>query len=163
MLHPTQELEPPANPARFTRNIFDAMISFRDHIRNESHVFPMAFANEEMRDWDNKDLECFAADLIAPWYFNFYVSWQTCEEKLHVTYEEMKTDKISYFSKILKYADLDANKEAVEDLLARSRNESTRKNAAVSGRGSQICDEAKQKILGYASYYPDVDFSPIGL
>lgn len=147
-----------------TRNIFDCVVSMRDHIRNESEIFPHAFITENQKTLNDETLEECIVDLLIPWYFNFYVTWMHTNEKLHVTYEEMKADEILYFEKILKYSGVQLGSDQIQKAIeiTKSRN-LNRLNVGAQGRGVKLSSYSQSRIIRLASYYPEIDFSSIGI
>lgn len=147
-----------------TRNIFDAMVSIRDHIRNESEISPHAYLSESHKNLSNDDLDSLLADLVAPWYFNFFVSWLDCSNMLHITYEDLKENEIEYFMEILHFAKLNFSVEAVKDAINITKGKrSSRYNKGVQGRGNSLSNYAKDRITKLSQHYPDIDFKSIGI
>lgn len=76
-------------PVVQVRNIFDIVVSIKDHLRNESIEGSMGYVVPEMVRWDDQQLERFIVQMMIPWYFNFYMSWRDCESRILVRYEEL--------------------------------------------------------------------------
>lgn len=150
-------------PVVLVRNLFDTVISIRDHYRNSAVYMSMAYVNEEMRDWPDDKLHEFIADMVMPWYINFYVCWNDCPNKLFVTYDDLKHDIDKTVKSIVDYTGLNSNTHQISAAIERAQGANTRKNKAVSGRGDTLSKAVKDKIRGYANYYPHIDFSPLGL
>jgi hypothetical protein len=145
------------------RNIFDAFVSLRDHIVKDSPIAPMAYCSEEMRKWPKDKLHEFIADMLMPWYINFYVCWQLCEDKYLVSYEQLLADIPGKLREIAAFGDLAITDEDISNALARAGDANTKMNKGISGRGAELADSVKDRIRRYAAYYPEVDFAPIGL
>jgi len=146
------------------RNIFDVVPSVRDHIRRESNYMPMGYITEEMREWPDAALDDFISQLIIPWYFNFFLSWRECSDALIISYEDINRDKHDVVRRVLEFAGLESTDEVVADAVAATEEGGkTRKNRAVLGRGAELNPEVRQRIFDYAGYYPDIDFSIIGI
>jgi Sulfotransferase domain len=150
-------------PVVLVRNIFDIVVSLADHIRNESPLMAMAYVTEAMRTWSAEELHEFIGDMVIPWYMNFFVSWQDCEDKLLVTYEELTGDPKKILQQVSLFANIPASERYIENAIARANIKNTRKNVATAGRGQKLADRVKDKIRKAAAYYPNIDFSPIGL
>lgn len=150
-------------PVVLVRNIFDIVPSVRDHYRNASTDMSMAYVGEEMTNWSDDQLHNFIADMVVPWYFNFYRSWLDRSDKLLVTYEALVRDTPEIVAEVLDYCGVSYREEDVDRAIAASAQKDTRKNKGVTGRGDQLSDKVRAKIAAYADYYPDVDFRPIGL
>ena len=90
------------------RNIYDTIISFRDHCRTEGLVFPMAYIDREFLRLSDEQQFQFIIDLVLPWYFNFYASWFEVEglgpdNLFYVTYEDLRQDPRPVLNQILDY------------------------------------------------------------
>ncbi|WMS87288.1 sulfotransferase domain-containing protein [Pleionea litopenaei] len=152
-----------------TRNIYDTIVSFYDHIQKEGPTFPSGYMNQEC--WDQLDESSryeYLVELVTPWYFNFYCSWYFSrhfqEEKVKlVTYEELKNNPVETVSKVLDFCDVSISKERIETSIEKGKKKNTRQNKGIIGRGDQLSDELKSKVKGYTKFYPGVDFSPMGI
>lgn len=150
-------------PIVLVRNIFDAVVSLRDHFARESHFTPVAYVDETMANWDDERMHAFIVDMAVPWYIHFYVSWIKAEHRHLVTYEELTTDPAETLRKALAFAKLPRKPEMLAQALDKVQSANTRKNVGQPGRGAVLSDDLKQRVRRYCSYYPDVDFGPIGI
>lgn len=145
------------------RNIFDAMVSLADHIRDSSYNFGMAYADEDHATWDDERLHRFLVDMAAPWYMSFFVAWTKAGVAPILHYEDLSQDPGNVLRQAAEHIGLPAHKQAIQDVLSKATGMETRKNKAVAGRGDAIPEEARAQIHRMASYYKGVDFSSIGL
>ncbi|MBU0797920.1 MAG: sulfotransferase domain-containing protein [Alphaproteobacteria bacterium] len=145
------------------RDIFDIMVSIRDHLLNESLVSSAAYATEEMKDWPEDRLFGFIADMVMPWYFNFYLGWLEYPDRLTVSYEALLKDRAGTLRAVADYAGIPTSDAEIAAAIEKTEAARTRKNAAIAGRGTAVPETVKQRIRDFAAYYPGVDFSPIGL
>lgn len=150
-------------PVVLVRNIFDCVASIRDHIRNESIMSPTAWIDESTREFDDDKLSSMISQLIIPWYIHFYVSWTNCPEALLLTYENAFADISGTVSQICDHSGLTLPASAIENSLKIKTDKPDRFNVGVSGRGSALNEETKNTIRRYATFYPHIDFSPIGI
>jgi len=152
-------------PVVLVRNIFDVVVSLRDHIADTSPNMAMAYVTDEMRTWPPERMFAFIADMVIPWYLNFFVCWAQSDSHLLITYEEMTADPEGTLGRIADHAGMNvrppACKAAVD--VAGVDKTKTRFNQGVAGRGEQLPAEARARILESIAYYPDVDFSMIGI
>ncbi|MHC5059451.1 MAG: methyltransferase domain-containing protein [Planctomycetota bacterium] len=152
-------------PVVLVRNIFDAAVSVRDHLLDELPAISQAYVPADIAGWDEERQFHFIADMVMPWYFNFFASWADCPDKLLVAYEEMHADAFAVVRRIADHYGLGVAdgeiRAAVEE--AGGSGEATRKNKGVLGRGDGLPDDVKRKIADLARYYEGVDFSIIGL
>lgn len=150
-------------PIVLVRNIFDIVMSVRDHYRNQAVFMSMAYVNDEMKEWPDERLHEFIADMVVPWYINFFMCWQECDEKLLISYEQVMADREGMLETIVDYLGLEVPEDGIEAAMQTSGKANTRKNAGVSGRGAALADDVVERIRFHASHYPDTDFSLIGL
>ena len=153
------------------RDIFDIVVSFKDHMNRESVAWPMAYIDEAT--WANMDNERqldFLIDMVVPWYFNFYCGWVHSEifadkqRSLCLTYQQLKNDIHQTLHQICHFLEEARTDEDIDKALAISKERNFRKNKGVAGRGTQqLSLNQKRKICSLANYYPDIDFQLIGL
>ena len=150
-------------PIVLTRNIFDIIISLRDHIRTESLIGPMTFIPYSAAEWSDEKLEIFLARTCIPWYLSFYLSWQECREKIMINYTDFVNDPITIINKICNYADIEVDRKQIKLIIEKGSNSFTRKNKGIDGRGDNIHPKARDHIIEIASYYNEYDLKSIGL
>jgi hypothetical protein len=81
---------------------------------------------------------------------------------LWVTYDELINGKDEIVSRIFSKFGFNYDKENILDSLAEIKNEDTRLNVGISGRGrSMLSDRQKSRIHQIAQHYPNTDFSLI--
>jgi len=126
-----------------TRVLHDCLISFCDHLTNESPIAPMAFMDQ--RHWDELSDSAridFAVDLVAPWYFNFYAGWfssQLVQEKIAYVcaYENLVSNPVGEVVRICEHFKLPVDVPAIQSAVERTARQKTRRNQSVVGRGIQ--------------------------
>lgn len=150
-------------PIVLVRNIFDTVMSLKDHFHNESTVVPTCWMNEDFKKWSLDKQEAFIVDLAVPWYFHFFVSWAKYQEKTLITYEELNQDTSGTVKKILTKLKISVSDKEINEYIVSASQKNTRKNLAVIGRGDALPQELKDRVYKFASYYSDVDFSPLGI
>ncbi len=151
-------------PVVLVRDLHDCVVSLRDHLRRESVDNTMAFVTGDHIKLSDEDLETFIVQMAIPWYINFYVSWQDCPSALWVNYRELATDGNGVVEKILAHCGrLDIDEEAIKIALGNGMPATDRLNVGQQGRGRALSEENKALIRLYCSYYPSVDFSPVGV
>ncbi len=149
-------------PVVLTRNIFDAVASYRDHIRNESTESPIVPLGPEHANLPDAALDELIADLIAPWYISFYVGWQGVD-CLHISYDEVRTSPHDVVRRICERARIRTDERGIARAIEAARAKAHRFNKGVSGRGEGISPQARERIASFARHFPDVDFAPIGI
>jgi hypothetical protein len=155
-------------PVILIRNIFDCVVSLRDHIDGGASdparlIGPTAYIPDDYFGWPEDVRIDFIIDMIVPWYFNFYLGWRDCPDALWVSYEELVRDPPATIRRITDALCLDAKDAAIEHALHAASLQPTRRNVAVIGRGGSLSEKHRQRICQLSSYYPNRDFGPIGL
>jgi len=159
-------------PVILVRNIFDVVVSIRDHMFNEGYEFPTFFCDEKFKNLDEKSQFDFIIEQGIPWYFNFYVSWhKAISEKriegLWLIYEEVVSDWHKALRKVADFYGIDTTDEKIDDALQQTlikRKKKIRLNKGIVGRGfTFLTEEQRDKIVGMARFYPWIDFSSIGI
>lgn len=157
-------------PVVLLRNVFDVIVSLRDHIHNESDQNPIFITPRGFSDMDEgAQIDCII-DLGIPWYLGFVASWNDAMKSgefdvLQITYERLMADKVGVIGEVMQHFHLpfavDKISEGLERVEAAGRS---RLNKGVSGRGAEtLSDKQRARIESLASYYPRVDFTPIGI
>jgi hypothetical protein len=151
------------------RNLWDSVVSLRDHFLRESTATPVCYVDEGfLREPPDRQLDA-VIDLAVPWYLNFYASWFTARHKgevgfLWVDYELLSRDPAGQLRRTIEYLGLSRCDEEIQAALDHAVGAVTRLNVGRAGRGADLLSpEQKQRISRLRTYYPQVDFSPIGL
>lgn len=149
------------------RNIFDVVISLRDHLIKESVDIPMLFVNESFKSLTYSQQLDMVIDLAVPWYINFYASWYDQSKRGYIfflTYENFFEDKAISFKEILDYFEFDFKESKYQTALKSLSSDFFRYNQGKSGRGEEdLTVDQINRIRKIASHHRDVNFSLIGL
>jgi hypothetical protein len=150
------------------RNFFDCVPSVRDWFDTGSEDTPLQgpvshIPKEYYRLSDEEKFD-YIIDMMMPWYFKFFIGWQECSNCVWVRYEDLVTDPASTLADVFDKIGLGLSRPIIEGALERAARIPTKKNLAKIGRGAALLTaEQKNRIKKFASYYPSVDFSPVGL
>jgi Sulfotransferase domain len=164
-------------PIILIRNIFDCVVSMKDHIDRVKLVddddpdkenAEMAFAHvgEDYFSLAEDEKIDFVIDLVVPWYFNFFVGWQGYPDAEWVTYEALRAAPLDVVKRISERFDLGLDQPTIEAALAAATApvNRIRKNVGKAGRGTALLSEVqKDRIRNLTRYYPATDFAAIGL
>lgn len=149
-----------------TRHIDDAIVSFRDHLENESTVAPMFYMEPEWFSSLSKTRQMdFLIDHCVPWYLNFSVGWirarQFAPEAIFpIQYEKLVSDPSKVIGEISQFLGRPCH---IDPAFLEQRN-GIRFNKGRVGRGKEELSEfQQQRIRALAAYYDQVDLSSIGL
>ena len=148
-------------PIVLVRSLLDVIVSLRDHLRKQSHVWPMFFAEPPHAELDDERLELMIARLAAPWYINFYMSWRKAPGAMMVSYEEMIRDPVRLTYDILDFAGAGAPMDEVEAAVEHVRSaQRSRLNVGVTRRGANLKPETIRVVLELLDYYPEAAKDP---
>lgn len=151
------------------RNLFDVVVSYADFF-DAGATINTFFA----RRWDALDrgrrLD-LVIDNFLPWYFAFYASWMDAiaDRRLDcavVRYEDLIADKLGVLRRISDFYALGKTAAQCEAAVAAidGVKSATRFNKGGSGRGAaELSPQQKKRVRGFADYFPDIDFAPVGL
>jgi hypothetical protein len=107
------------------RDLFDAVVSFHDHLMQDSLLVPMAYVPESFPHLDERTRLDMVVDLVVPWYLGFFVSWvEACRRgwpALWVRYGEVATDPEGTVRRIMAYAEADGKGTAVVEAIDKAR------------------------------------------
>ena len=159
-------------PVILVRNIYDIVVSIRDHMFKESYEFPTFYCNERFTELSKTDQYDFIIELGIPWYFNFYVSWQVAESSKNIktcwlTFEDVVQDWVKAIRTVVNFYAIEKNETEIEKAIERTgqlNKKKTRLNKGIIGRGqTELTSAQKEKIRKFARFYPWIDFSKIGI
>lgn len=150
-------------PILLLRNIFDVVPSLVDHHSIEGHIYPSAFAPSDIAARSLEEQADFVTQMAIPWYFNFYASWQQCQDKLVVFYEDLVSRPEWVLSRVCDYLGIEASDAMIKSAVSNANATGKRKNKVSPGRGKNLSRENISTIVKMANHYSDIDFSEIGI
>ena len=157
-------------PVIVTRDLFDALVSLRDHLENESRATPVIAVTDDFFDQTPERQYDFLIDLALPWYINFYASWATAHgageiDALWLSYEDVMADQAGTLSRILNFYDLKRDQADIDQAIATAAASSgVRLNVGVTGRGQALLSEQqKDRMRALIRHHPGVHFGGFGL
>jgi hypothetical protein len=149
------------------RNIYDVLPSLKDHIFSEKVEVPGLYYDESHLSLSDEQFYDLLVDMMGPWYISFYAMWfYQC--KKHgipmLAYEDYFSNEEQEFGKLCGLLGLDYSADRFKAALADVKGANTRFNVGKAGRGISLLSQGqKERIKKFASYYPDCDFSLIGI
>ena len=160
-------------PIVMVRNIFDLVASIRDHLLNERlDNLPAVYTTEEFLSLSPSRQLDFVIDMVVPWYITYYVSWAQAEKEKHirflwVVYDELVADWGAGVRRVLDFLGMEKSDSAIARAIEITRakpKEQTRLNVGVPGRASTLLSSSqRERIVRLTEYYPNVDFTRIGI
>jgi hypothetical protein len=159
-------------PVILVRNIFDVVVSIRDHMFNEGYEFPTFFCDENFKDLDEKSQFDFIIEQGIPWYFNFYATWNKAISKgriegLWLEYEKVVSNWHKTLRTVIDFYGIKKTYEEIDHALKKTAMKNKKKirfNKGVVGRSvNLLTKDQKDRILSMARFYPRIDFSKMGI
>jgi len=142
------------------RSLLDVVVSIRDHLRRESAVFPIFFAEAHHAAMDDARLEEMIVRLALPWYLNFYMGWRRAPDALLVEYEELAERPAAVAARVLAFAGVPASEADIEQAVAAASGSHSRLNVGVKGRGARLRPRTLHTLLELLDFYPEADADP---
>ena len=160
-------------PVVVVRNIFDLVASIRDHLVKERlDNLPAVYPTGDFLSFSPSRQLDFVIDMVVPWYITYYVSWCHAEKQkqiqfLWAAYEELVADLHAGVRRILDFFGMQKPDAAIVRAIETTRakpKEQTRLNVGVPGRAyTLLSDSQRERIVRLMQYYPNVDFTRIGI
>lgn len=156
-------------PIILVRNIFDCLVSLRDHLEKESLNTPVFSGGKEFLSKSPAKQIDELIDMVLPWYINFIKSWKSAEENglpiLWLNYEEVTSNATATVKRILYFYSIDIDDRQIDKAISNSnKGIKTRFNKGISGRGySELSSSQRQKIIDCFRHYRDLDLNSIGV
>lgn len=158
-------------PTILTRNLFDIIVSVRDHLlRERLDNIPSLIVPRNYPDLALERQLDIVTSAFGPWLVSFYVSWERAEsdhgfETLRLRYEDCIQDWPAAVRRMVRHYGLQERLSHVEDAIDASFTDPrSRVNKGVAGRGEELLTDRQQdQIRWVCSCYPEIDFSPVGI
>jgi hypothetical protein len=156
-------------PVLIVRDLYDSLISLWDHMGNEDPHVPVALVDPGDLLRDDGEMLDFLVDVAAVWYLQFFAGWMrgaaSGDIKLLVLdYETVTADPALAIESVCRHIGEPApSAEAISQAVGRVRLAKPRFNQGTSGRGARFGRERVARVERLAAFYPDVDFSPLGV
>jgi hypothetical protein len=143
------------------RNMFDTVVSVRDHLTNYGVHIPPAFIPVSFRSAPKDEQYNIITELIVPWYVNFYASWgySMAQHPLRVSfvqYESMLQDPHQCIAQILRNISVERSPDSIKSAIIAASHAGTRYNIGKKGRGLTELDEMQRtRIASKFSVHTD--------
>lgn len=141
-------------PIVLVRNLTDAVVSLRDHLRKDSAGTPLAYFTEHHLGMNDADFEEAIVRLAMPWYVNFYAGWRADPNALILNYDDMIVDPAGAMITVFERANVTALRRPVEQALERVKDKKIRFNVGIAGRGRALSPRAGKALLDLLDCYP---------
>jgi len=141
-------------PIIMTRNIFDSVISMRDHFDKDVNegttgMVPMPlgfpFYHDSYRALSPQERIDYIIDYIAPWLIMFQYGWQRYQgECLRIDYDSFMKNKRRTFAHTIQFLEGRQHAISKKRIQASLKHEDIRYNSVISGRGLRELNAAQQ-------------------
>jgi hypothetical protein len=155
-------------PVVLVRNIFDALVSLRDHWLGEEPVSPIAHVPAGYATWSGEAQLWFVVRLATPWYLNFHASWMERGNQvkaLWVGYDEVVSQTADAVARITEHSALQIQRADIDRAISAVELSKVRFNRGISGRGCAVLSAPQQQAVRdiAAAFNGACDFAGIGL
>jgi len=149
------------------------LVSLRDHLMRESLFnIPALYPSNRFREFDQVAQFDYLVEAAAPWYLSYYASWHIADTRrivdmLWVTYEDARSDWLGTIRSVMSFCGIECAdhqiSQALESMSDKPQSQ-TRINVGLTGRGLTLLSaEQRGRVSRMARFYPEVDFSRIGI
>jgi hypothetical protein len=155
-------------PVLIVRDLLDSLISLWDHLHDDGPGVPVALVHRRDLQRDDAEMLDFLVDIAAVWYVQFFAGWMRAAmggiDLLVLDYETVTGDTALAIESVCRHVGerippMAVISRCIEDV----RLAKPRFNQGTSGRGARFGPERLARVERLAAFYPDVDFSPIGI
>jgi hypothetical protein len=155
-------------PTVLVRNIFDVIVSSRDHSAGGDICGPNAHTPAAYNTWCPEDQAWFIIRMGLPWHLTFVSSWLDAQREipvLWVSYEDVVQQTVATVARILEHTGVERSSADIQRLAAEVDLDNVRFNRGLSGRGkSELTGAQRQAVRDLAAVHRGAyDFSLIGL
>jgi hypothetical protein len=146
------------------RNIFDVLVSLRDHILNDDKRYPIESSPLVHFDFrpsslSVEDLDCYLAQIAVPWYMNFHVGWRSRNAHF-CRYEELIDNPLAVVRRALEACGQESSNAEIEHAIDMARGGKVRMNKGVVGRGKLLPLEAIERTCDILRFFDRVSPDP---
>ncbi len=147
-----------------TRNIFDSLVSLREHLINESTIGPLVHLDNGFLAKSAAEQFNLLSDFAAPWYLNFIASWDKYPSKHTLLYNELFADLETNVHETCDFiSSSPTTKDKILNAIKVATNSFNRLNKGTSGRGAVLPEESVDHIHRLAKHFSHKDFKHIGI
>lgn len=145
------------SPVVLIRDLPDAVLSFRDHLRRESRDSSAGIFTKAHLLQDDAALEESVVRLAMPWYLSFYVGWRQDPRAHFVAYEELVKDPAGVIGDVLRFAGVEPAPSAMTKAVHAFRGPNNRINLGIAGRGRALSQRAAEALALLLDQYPEFE------
>jgi hypothetical protein len=146
-------------PVILMRNVFDCVVSARDHLEKEGVEGPLGYLPPHILELPREKQYDLIITMVVPWYVNFFACWSEYRGPgMRIMYRDMIEDFRGTISRILRAADLGTSYEIIDTAIELAKAQDIRFNVGKVGRGSEELSRRQiARIEEMFSYYSSVE------
>ncbi len=131
-------------PVVLTRNLFDTVVSLRDHMIDNPRPSSMAFIDEGYLRWSEGRQLDFIIDFFLPWYANFLACWSSYQEPcVRVLYRDFVAAPAETVARIAAAAGVACSAAEIDAAVAAVEPDQMRLNVGRVGRGREVLSNSQ--------------------
>jgi hypothetical protein len=145
-------------PVILVRNIYDCVVSLRDHLLRESLDIPQAYVPRNFRALTTERQFDYIVDFIIPWYASFFASWNEYDgPAIRLSYERLVQDFPTEIERILNAIGFAASRGHIQSALEQVNPGERRFNVGRVGRGLEMLSGHQiERIRKQFSFYASI-------
>ena len=145
-------------PVILMRNVFDCIVSMREHLLNETLDIQQAYVPRQLSALPIEHQYDFIIDFVVPWYASFFASWSEYEgNAVRLLYSNVIRDIPGTIAEILDAVGIKVSTAVVEHAISSVDPKQARFNVGKIGRGiEQLSEKQIGRIQSLFSYYSDI-------
>ncbi len=145
-------------PVILIRNIYDCVVSLRDHLVRESLDIPQAYVPRNFRALTTEQQFDYIIDFIVPWYASFFASWSEYKgPAIRLRYEWLVQNFPAAIEQILRAIGASASRKEILTALEQVNPTERRFNVGRVGRGVEnLSDHQIERIRKHFSFFADI-------
>jgi len=142
-------------PVILVRNIYDCVVSLRDHLLRESLDIPQAYVPRTFPALTTEQQFDYIIDCIVPWYASFFASWSEYDgPAVRLRYERLVQDFPGAMERILRAIGFETSRREILTALEQVNPAERRFNVGRIGRGiEKLSGPQVDRIRKQFSFY----------
>lgn len=125
------------------RNIYDTIISLRDHLVQEGVSVPCGYITPHFKTLSGEAQLDYLISQVTPWYLGFYTSWSLLNKSKPqnvkiMSYETLLKETTKAVSECLSFIGCSRTNGLIEATILDVAGQDTRKNVGITGRGKEL-------------------------
>jgi hypothetical protein len=152
-----------------TRNIFDVLISTKEHLDKSFHLAHIIQLPDTYRGFSEREKLDFVVDHVTPWLIKFFISWTRAIKNKWVLatwlgFEDVINAPLDSLRKIFDDLKIDDSQFDFKSMVDFTDQKKENFNVGLSGRGGKILSTSQiNRVRQIAEPFREFDMTRIGL